>query len=122
MRKIIIFITFILVIFGAILWLNQKSNEGYVFSTINSKDDLSLWVIELEPTEVNGKTQVEINEILEEKASASRGTFYRVPVINNITKKSFAKGDKVKIYWRGSVTQTSPSKVNKTTFIKKIKD
>lgn len=122
MKKKITLIIFMLIIIGTMSWLSQKNSEGYVFGTIDSEDDTSLWVIELQPTDIEGKTQVEINEILEEKASESRGTFYKVPLINRITKKSFVKGDKVKIYWRGSVIQTAPGKVNKTNFIKKIKD
>lgn len=119
MIKKVCFVIFCLIIIGTTFWMtNQSKSEGYVFSS----DESEIWVIKIGDEDIKGKNQAEIKNILEDKASVSQGSFYRIPLFNQVANTNFKQGDKVKIYWYGEVIQTAPGRIVKTSLITKIKN
>lgn len=122
LKKRYIFLTAIIVIssIGIFLWFqSQNVDEGYVYATRES----DLWIIiELDSKEVEGKTEEEILLLLEEISSEPGGAFYDIPLANQIIGTDFEKGDKVKVYWSGTVLQTRPGKIKGTSLIRKIEE
>jgi hypothetical protein len=118
MKKVSVITVLLILIVYIICVFNQSVSEGYVYS---SRDDSKVWVIELSKTEIHGKTKEQILDLIETKATESRGIFYDVPLINKALNTSFEKGQKVKIYWTGVVMQSAPGKIKDTFLIMKIK-
>ena len=113
MKKVFLLI-FLLAFTVSIIWLfNQRISEGYVISTSDSQ----VWVIDVDDAEIEGKTKEDKFIILETKASESKGSFNDVPFINNILNTKFIKGEKVKIFWTGTVLESAPGQVKDTLFI-----
>lgn len=113
-RYIVLLAIIAILSIGTFLWFqSQNVDEGYVYAT----READLWIIELGPKEVEGKTEEEILLLLEEISSESGGAFYDIPLVNRITGTNFEEGDKVKVYWSGMVFQTQPAKIKDTTLI-----
>lgn len=133
LKEITAILLLILLVF--IIWfISLRSTTGYVYQEmeLNPYGDLrteNIWVVELEPDETEGKTKDEIIEAVQEQADTSRflnegstdnrspGTIYRIPLINRQIGTEFQIGDKVKIYWRGSVMESLPAKIDGTVLI-----
>ena len=107
---------FILII-GLCGYLYQRVNEGYVAGAVGAEEELSLLVINLEPEEVEGKPREELVELLDEKAGQASGTYYAVPWMNKLLGTTFEKGDRVKIFWTGTVMESQPGQVPGTNYI-----
>lgn len=137
MKKLLkeIFAILLLILLVFIIWfISLRSTTGFFYQEmeLNPYGDLytkNIWVVELEPDKTEGKTKVEIIEAVQEQADTSRfldegstdirspGTIYRIPLINRQIGTEFQIGDKVKIYWRGSVMESLPSQIDGTVLI-----
>ncbi|MDF0727975.1 DUF3221 domain-containing protein [Cytobacillus sp. S13-E01] len=117
MKRFILVVVFIVLIITVFWLFNLQVSVGYVF--INKNSDI--WVIDMSDTEVEGKTKKELYVMLDERASESKGAFYKKPFINKVINTKFNEGQKVRIYWTGVVQQSAPGQINDTLIIMKIK-
>ncbi|RNF41225.1 DUF3221 domain-containing protein [Planococcus salinus] len=106
-----------LLVIGTGFWMsNQYSEEGYV----HLANDNEVWVFMLTPEEIEGETQNEINDMMEERASNSQGVFVDVPFFNRVTGTDFETGEKVRVYYDSAGIQTGPGRIDSTNLILKI--
>lgn len=112
---------FILII-GLCGYLYQRVDEGYVAGAVGSEEELSLLVINLGPEEAEGKTRSELVALLDDKADQAGGTYYAVPWVNKQLGTTFEKGDRVKIFWTGTVMESKPGQVPGTNYIVNFRD
>ena len=142
MKKLlqVIVATLLVVLLITIIWFfSLRTTTGYVVTELESNPhgDLlieNIWVVELESDKTEGKTKTEIIEAVQEQADISRyleqadmndpgpGTIYRIPLINRELGTKFNIGDKVKVYWGGTVMESLPSPVDGTVLVIKIGD
>ncbi|SIS63537.1 DUF3221 domain-containing protein [Salimicrobium flavidum] len=110
MKKIFSGILFLVLI---IWFFNQSVTEGYIYEVYDS----SILVIELNESEVKGKTQDEIMDILEKKASNPTGNKFDIPFINEKIHKNFEAGQKIRVHWTGDIKASLPGQVDGTMLI-----
>ena len=125
MRRRILFPILILatVLLVILLWrLSQDVDVGYVMDIRGTTDgEERLHVVELTKDETRGKTREEILQLIEEKRSEdpTLGASYSLPWINRSLKSGYEPGDRVRIYWHGSVNESDPPQIPGTSLILK---
>lgn len=98
-------------------YLFQRVDDGYIAGTAALEEESSLLIIELDEKQTAGKTKEEINQILHVQSTKARGTYYKIPWINKLLDTEFKVGDKVKIFWRGTVMESAPGQIDGTNLI-----
>ena len=125
MRRRILFPILILatVLLVILLWrLSQDVDVGYVMDAVQNNDGRQqVHMVELEKSEVKGKTREEILQLIEKKKSEdlTLGAYYSIPWVNEKLKSSYRPGDRVRIYWHGSVNFSDPPQIPETSLILK---
>lgn len=117
MKKLIFGFISVSLIMGLCWYVFQRVDDGYIAKFAVSEEGSNLLVIELDEEQTAGKTKKELNRLLKVKSSQAAGTYYEIPWINNLLHTEFEKGDKVKIFWRGTVMESAPGKVDGTNLI-----
>lgn len=116
---VVLFLFFIIGIGTTIWFLNQEIDEGYVYAG----EESSIWIVEIEPEKMTGKSQAEIIEVLDEEADPYEDAIYDIPMLNRLIGTEFEEGDKVKIYWGGGpVFQSAPALIKDTSLMIKAND
>lgn len=97
--------------------------EGYVASTDDKRIlTISLEELGLSSSEASALSGDELNVLLDEKVEELAGNFYDVPLINRQLNSTYKKGEKVKVYWNGTLYTSMPGQVTGTIFINKMKE
>ncbi|MGD6944128.1 DUF3221 domain-containing protein [Cytobacillus gottheilii] len=109
MKKPIITLIIIVTALFFIWFFNLRTTEGYV---INSADSSILVIESASAHEIKEKTQTELDEFYQ-----FEGSSYDIPALNKFTKSKYKTGQKVKIYWHGSVMESAPSQIKGTILI-----
>ncbi|MFC5734043.1 DUF3221 domain-containing protein [Cytobacillus gottheilii] len=109
MKKPIISLLIIVTALFLIWFFNLRTTEGYVISPADS----SILVAEsASAPEIKAKTQSELDEFY-----LFEGSSYDIPALNKFIKSEYKTGQKVKIYWHGSVMESAPSQIKGTFLI-----
>lgn len=104
-------------IMGLCWYVFQRVDDGYIAKVAVSEEGSSLLIIGLDEVQTAGKTKEEMNRLLEVKSSQAAGAYYEIPWINKLLNTEFEEGDKVKVFWRGTVMESAPGQVDGTNLI-----